>query len=175
MSLPSKQLALRLYAPTSKGARSEAKVERILVPPRPSSSSTDEIVLAEIQAAGFNRREEWSMMGAYPGLTYPSTMGCDAVATIHGDKTGSRYIINPTVGWASSAEAPEASVAPASGEANEYGGKGFGILGGTKATNGEGTFQEYLWVRKAMLVPCPEHLAATQAAALPCGGVTAYR
>lgn len=171
MSLPKEQLALRLhFAPkdSPKGTRHEAKVETIPIPSEPQGN--DDLVLVQLQAAGFNRRDEWSLMGAYPGLMDNSIMGCDGVGVIHGDQSGKRYVINPTVGWTSAEAGPDFD-----GSSNEFGGKGFGILGGTKPTGGQGTFQEYIWVKRTSLIDCPDHLTACQASALPCGGVTAYR
>lgn len=135
------------------------------------------MVLLKLHAAGFNRRDEWSMIGAYPGLTFPSTMGCDGVGSIEGDSSGRLYLIVPTRGWESDPDGPEAEVpgAPSHVVSNKLGGKGFGILGQTKPTGGQGTFAEYIEVEKDQLVPVPSHLSAVQAAALPCGGVTAFR
>ncbi|MEP7050328.1 MAG: NAD(P)-dependent alcohol dehydrogenase [Pseudomonadota bacterium] len=39
----------------------------------------------------------------------------------------------------------------------------------------DGTLREYMTVDAAALVPAPPHLSATEAACLPCAGVTAYR
>lgn len=134
-------------------------------------------MLLKLHAAGFNRRDEWSMQGAYPGLVFPSTMGCDGVGSIEGDKSGQLYLIVPTRGWETDVDGPEAELPGAKPEIvnNKLGGKGFGILGQTKPTGGQGTFAEYIEVEKDQLVKAPQHLSATQAAALPCGGVTAYR
>lgn len=104
-------------------------------------------------------------------------MGCDGVGSIEGDDSGRLYLIVPTRGWESDPDGPEAEVpgAPPHVVSNKLGGKGFGILGQTKPTGGQGTFAEYIEVEKDQLVPVPSHLSAVQAAALPCGGVTAFR
>lgn len=143
----------------------------------PKARTSEGMVLLKIHAAGFNRRDEWSMIGAYPGLTFPSTMGCDGVGTIEGDSSGQLYLIVPTRGWESDPDGPEAELPGAKPEVvnNKLGGKGFGILGQTKPTGGQGTFAEYIEVEQDQLVKVPSHLSAVQAAALPCGGVTAYR
>ncbi|CAO1614913.1 unnamed protein product [Parajaminaea phylloscopi] len=138
------------------------------------------MVLLRVLAAGFNRRDEWSMQGAYPGLQYPSTLGCDACGVlVDTDKGtdadgGKRFVIVPTRGWERDPEGPEAEL-PGAKVTNKLGGTGFGLLGGTKQTGGTGCFAEYVTVEQDQLVEVPSHLSATQAAALPCGGVTAYR
>lgn len=138
------------------------------------------MVLLKVLAAGFNRRDEWSMQGAYPGLTYPSTLGCDAAGIVVQGGGGStdgqkRFLIVPTRGWEKDPDGPEADLPGASNVANKLGGKGFGLLGGTRQTGGVGCFAEYVTVERDQLVEIPPHLSAVQAAALPCGGVTAYR
>lgn len=124
------------------------------------------------------------MQGAYPGLTYPSTMGCDACGVVIDAKTGAetrggkQYLVVPTRGWKDDEAGPEGDLPGASGGAvaqNRLGGKRFGLLGGTKQTGGVGCFTEYMTVEEDQLVESPPHLDATEAAALPCGGVTAYR
>jgi NADPH:quinone reductase-like Zn-dependent oxidoreductase len=121
----------------------------------------------------------------WPGLTYEnSTFGCDGAGTIVRGSSSFKpshpqglVLLNPTRGWASDAAGPEAEV-PGSKESkatNEFGGRGFGLLGATKPTGGVGCFAEYVQVAADQVVNVPAHLDALQAACLPCGGVTAYR
>ncbi|EPQ28794.1 uncharacterized protein PFL1_03597 [Pseudozyma flocculosa PF-1] len=176
--------ALQLEKPPGepkKGARNLALV-RDVPTPRPNPDQ----VLVKVVAAGFNRRDEWSMVGAYPGLIYKnSTMGCDAAGVVvapadwqmENNHPQKLVLLVPTRGWESDPDGPEAELPGASDvqRSNGLGGKGFGILGGTGATNGVGTFAEYVAVEKDHIVPAPKHLTAEQASTLPCAVVTAYR
>lgn len=187
MSIPSSFKALQLERPPPQDGK---KPKRNVAAIRSVETPKDEqgMVLVKIAAAGFNRREEWSMIGAYPGLSYEnSTLGCDGVGTIvRGKKSQEDYlpahpkglvILVPIRGWIKDPRVPEAEVpgSVASKTKNRLGGSGFGLLGGTKNTGGVGTFSEYVQVESDMVVNVPAHLNAVEAAALPCGGVTAYR
>lgn len=119
------------------------------------------------------------------GLTYKdSTFGCDGAGVIvRGDASfkpshpKQLVLLVPTRGWTSDPAGPEAEL-PGSKEShvvNDFGGKGFGLLGSTKPTNGAGTFAQYIQVGADQIVDAPAHLDAVQAACLPCGGVTAFR
>ncbi|CCF54093.1 related to acetyl coenzyme A synthetase / conserved uncharacterized protein (N-terminal fragment) [Ustilago hordei] len=176
--------ALQLEKPSGepkKGARNIAALREVPTP-KPASDQ----VLVKILAAGFNRRDEWSMIGAYPGLVYKNaTMGCDGAGTIvapegfsiPNDHPDGVVLLTPTRGWASDKDGPEAELPGLSDEqrTNGLGGKGFGILGATAPTNGVGCFAEYVAVEKDQIVPAPKHLTPEQAATLPCASVTAYR
>jgi propionyl-CoA synthetase len=182
MSLPSTFKALQLEKPPSdapKGSRNIAAIRKVSMP-----SEAPGMVLVKISAAGFNRRDEWGMLGQYPGLTYTnSTFGCDGVGTIvrggsHKSKNSKGLVVLvPIRGWKKAEAGPEAELPGVSSEAakNKLGGSGFGLLGCTKPTGGVGTFAEYVQVEEEMVVDVPSHLNAVQAAALPCGGVTAFR
>ncbi|PWN45472.1 NAD(P)-binding protein [Ceraceosorus guamensis] len=182
MSIPTSQKVLRLEKPhdQQKGQRNLAAVREALVP-----DAKDGQVLVQIHAAGFNRRDEWAMLGAYPGLTYKdSTLGCDGAGVIVRGDAASKpthpqglVLLVPTRGWASDKAGPEGELpnSTESKQVNDLGGKGFGLLGATKPTSGAGTFAEYIQVGKDQVADAPRHLDAVQAACLPCGGVTAYR
>jgi NADPH:quinone reductase-like Zn-dependent oxidoreductase len=185
--IPSSCKALQLEKAQDKSnGRNVAAIRTVDVPGKPSEG----MVLIKMLAAGFNRRDEWGMMGMYPGLIYKnSTFGCDGVGVIAAGRRSTEekdslpehkdglVVLVPTRGWTSDEEGPEAAVpgAPTSVLKNKLGGTGFGLLGCTKQTNGVGTFCEYMQVEDDMFVNVPGHLNAVQAAALPCGGVTAYR
>ncbi|SNX81679.1 related to acyl-CoA synthetase [Melanopsichium pennsylvanicum] len=177
--------ALQLEKPTGSPNKRARNVAALRTVPKPEPTS-DKVVV-KILAASFNRRDEWSMVGAYPGLIYNNaTMGCDGAGTVeqpdgsevpnneHPDKI---VLINPTRGWTSNEDGPELELPGLSPEQriNGLGGKGFGILGAVAQTNGVGTFAEYVAVEKDQLVPAPKHLTPEQAAALPCASLTAYR
>ena len=73
------------------------------------------------------------------------------------------------VGWNSSPTGPDSD-------------QPFGILGGVKQTKGRGTFAEYIAMPETDVVECPAHFldgsdeaGIFQAAAVPLGGLTAYR
>ncbi|KAK0537885.1 hypothetical protein OC842_001485 [Tilletia horrida] len=180
MSIPQTQKAFQLFKAESKekGARNIARVVE-----RPVPQPGTEQVLVKILAAGFNRRDEWSMIGAYPGLTYEnSILGCDGAGVVisgnyKSDHPDGLVVLAPSRGWLKDATGPEAEVpgAPDSVRKNEFGGSGFVILGGTKGAKGAGMMQEYLAVDPQYLLPAPKHLSAVECATLPCAGVTSWR
>ncbi|UZJ55994.1 hypothetical protein CBS101457_005314 [Exobasidium rhododendri] len=183
MSLPTTYKALQLV----KGPEDSPKPLRHLAVVRNVSMPAEApgMVLIKIYASGFNRRDEWAMGGQYPGLTFEnSTFGCDGVGKVVRGSSSQKpkhpkglVVLVPIRGWLSDETGPEAELPGASPEStkNKLGGKGFGLLGTTKPTGGVGTFAEYVQVEDDMIVDVPAHLDAVQAAALPCGGVTAYR
>ena len=109
--------ALQLERPSGepkKGARNIAAVREVPVP-KPSSDQ----VLVKILAAGFNRRDEWSMVGAYPGLIYKNaTMGCDGAGTVvspEGHSIPNQHpdnlvLLTPTRGWHTDPSGQEAEL-----------------------------------------------------------------
>lgn len=170
--------ALQLEVPVGgprKGSRNIVALRDVSMP-----QVGDGCVLVKVLAAGFNRRDEWSALGLYPGLIYEnSTFGCDGCGVIVDPTTlqvvdPTLQILVPSRGWDSDPLGPEAAL-PDSTYRNEFGGTGFAILGGTKGTCGAGTFTEYIAVKRDQLVPAPAHLDAIQSASLPCAALTAYR
>ncbi|KAK0554225.1 hypothetical protein OC846_000934 [Tilletia horrida] len=178
MSIPTKQKAFQLFKAKEKGARNEARVVEREVP-KPENGQ----VLVKILSAGFNRRDEWSMTGMYPGLTYENAvLGCDAAGVVvSGSHTSSHpqglVILSPSRGWIKDPTGPESELpgAPASVKNNEFGGSGFVIVGATKGVKGAGYMQEYIAVDPAHLLPAPRHLDANECATLSCAGVTSWR
>lgn len=174
--LPSSQKALQLTrAPEDapKGTPHTVAVRQVPVPPVQPGQ-----VLVRVLAAGFNRRDEWSRHGLYPGLVYEdSTLGCDAAGVVLSPSTGvpqgGLVLPVPLRGWDSDPLGPGRDATDAG--PNELGGRGFGLLGATKPTGGKGTFCEYLVLDEDQVVPAPKHLDAVYAAALPCAATTAYR
>lgn len=119
--------------------------------------------LVRVHAAAFNRRDWWIQQGRYAGLKFPIILGSDGAGVVeqvndqvHRDWIGREVIINPSLHW---------------GENEAYQGKQFNILGLPQ----DGTFAEYVRVPVANLHEKPAHLSFEEAAALPLGGVTAYR
>ncbi|MCH7412131.1 zinc-binding dehydrogenase [Belliella sp. R4-6] len=120
-------------------------------------------VLVQIRAAALNHRDEWCRQGLYPGLKDGVVMGSDGAGVIsvvgeNVDKKniGREVIINPAMHW---------------GENQKAQGKEFMILGMPE----NGTFAEYVKVNFDRIHDKPKNLNWEQAAALPLGGLTAYR
>jgi NADPH:quinone reductase-like Zn-dependent oxidoreductase len=119
--------------------------------------------LVKMKAAALNRRDQWIREGKYPGIKAGSTLGSDGAGevTAAGSKTdkhwiGKSVIINPNINWGDNPMVPS---------------RQYHILG----MPSDGTLAEYILVDIDRLVEKPAHLSFTQAAALPLGGLTAYR
>ncbi|UOQ71892.1 zinc-binding dehydrogenase [Hymenobacter cellulosilyticus] len=120
-------------------------------------------VLVEIHAAALNHRDVWIQKGQYAGLRYPCIVGSDGAGIItavgpgaDASLRGQSVLINPGHNWGDN---PAAQA------------RGFTILGLPE----QGTFAQYVRVAAHYVWPLPAHLSFEQAAALPLGGVTAYR
>jgi NADPH:quinone reductase-like Zn-dependent oxidoreductase len=129
----------------------------------PAKSAGPGEALVRISAAALNHRDVWIRQGKYAGLKWPIIVGSDGVGTVEavGDGVdaawvGRRVVIDPGTGWG---DDPRAQ------------GKDYRILGLPE----DGTLAEYTKVSATQLVACPEHLTDAEAAALPLGGLTAYR
>lgn len=109
-------------------------------------------VLVQLHAAALNRRDWWITQGQYPGIVYPIILGSDGA----GVAEGREVILNPAFDW---------------GENPAYPSKSFQILGLPK----NGTFAEWVAVPHRQVYDKPAHLNMEQAAALPLGGLTAFR
>lgn len=119
--------------------------------------------LVRMKAIALNRRDEWIKEGKYPNIRYGGTLGSDGagiVESVGDDKDkewiGKEVVINPNIDWG-----PDPDV-----QSTKY-----TILG--MPVNG--TFAEYCLVGADRLQPKPFHLDFLQAAALPLGGLTAFR
>lgn len=119
--------------------------------------------VVELEAAAFNRRDLWIKLGQYAGLKFPCIPGSDGagiVSSVGSDAAaswvGKHVIINPSFDWGSS----EASQGPK-----------FSILGLPR----DGTLAEKVAVPTGQLFAKPAHLDWEHAAALPLGGLTAFR
>lgn len=120
-------------------------------------------VLVKMKASSMNRRDEWIKEGKYPNIRYGAILGSDgsgiieAVGQASDEKlVAKEVVINPNVNW---------------GPDPEVQSKNYSILG--MPVNG--TFAEYCLVDADRVQPKPAHLDILQAAALPLGGLTAYR
>lgn len=119
--------------------------------------------LVRIKAAAFNRRDWWIQQGKYAGLKFPIVLGSDGAGVVervggpsHSHWIGREVVINPSLEW---------------GDDESFQGKSFHILGLPQ----DGTFAEFVRVPVANLHEKPVHLSFEAAAALPLGGLTAYR
>lgn len=108
--------------------------------------------VVRVRAAALNHREVFITRGLYPNIHLPCTLGADGA----GEIDGRAIVIDPTFGWGDDERVwrPDAH-----------------ILG----VPGDGTFAQYVAVPAQNVYDKPAHLSFEEAAALPLGGVTAYR
>jgi NADPH:quinone reductase-like Zn-dependent oxidoreductase len=136
---------------------SEIRIEETDIP-----QINDGECLVKIKAAALNHRDIWIQKGMYAGIALPCILGSDGageIVEIVGNsqfKRGDSVVINPNVDWGSNQNFPQ---------------KNYTILG--MPTNG--TFAEYIKVKSSQIHHKPLHLNWEEAAALPLGGLTAYR
>ncbi len=119
--------------------------------------------LIRIKAVALNRRDEWIREGKYPNIKLGVTMGSDGagiVEAVHDEVDepwiGQEVVINPNIDWGTDPEVQSSK---------------YTILGMPV----DGTFAEYIVVSIDRLQRKPRHLDFLQAAALPLGGLTAFR
>lgn len=112
----------------------------------------DDSAIVTLKAAGINRRDYWITYGLYPGIVFPTVLGSDGC----GIYEGREVVICPNVNWGNDQRFPL---------------EAYDIIGLKKY----GTFAEQIVVTKSSIYDKPAHLTATQAAALPLAGLTAYR
>lgn len=129
--------------------------------PEPQAGA-GEVVVA-VRAAALNHRDVWIKAGQYAGVKWPCVPGSDGAGDVVGlgegvDAAwlGREVVINPGSNWGDNERAQGAS---------------FSILGLPRF----GTLAEKVVVSVAQLAAKPPHLSWTEAAALPLGGVTAFR
>lgn len=120
-------------------------------------------VLIKLHAAALNRRDQWIREGKYPGIKLGTTLGSDGAGVVVnlGEEVDESWlnkevIINPNINWGKNPQV----------QAGDY-----NILG----MPSDGTFAEYVVVNMDRLHLKPDHLNWEEAAALPLGGLTAYR
>lgn len=120
-------------------------------------------VQVQLRAAALNHRDVWIQKGQYAGLKFPIILGSDGVGIISAlgegvdaSLLGQEVLINPGQHWG---DKPAAQ------------GPDFQILGLPQ----DGTFAEFVCVPAQQVRAKPAYLSVEQAAALPLGGVTAYR
>jgi zinc-binding alcohol dehydrogenase/oxidoreductase len=146
-----------------KAALLEAKGQAVRVQTVPDPEPRAGEVLVKVKAAALNHRDVWIQKGLYAGLKYPIILGSDGAgivakvgAEVDPSWVGKEVIINPGQAWGEEERAQAGS---------------FNILGLPE----NGTLAEFVKVESQYVVPKPGHLSFEEAAALPLGGVTAYR
>jgi len=120
-------------------------------------------VLVKVKAAALNRRDYWIQKGLYAGLKFPIILGSDGAGVVEkvgseseNDWIGREVMINPSFDW---------------GNEEDFQSSDFHILGLPQ----DGTFAEYVRVPIQNLHIIPPHLTFEEAAAIPLGGLTAWR
>ena len=146
-----------------KALRLDGVNQPLLLQDVPTPTPGPNEVLVQLRAAALNHRDVWIQRGQYAGLRFPCILGSDGAGIITalgegGDESliSQAVLINPGQAWG---ENPKAQA------------KNFTILGLPQ----QGTFAQYVSVPVQYVCPLPAHLTFEQAAALPLGGVTAYR
>lgn len=137
--------------------------EKIKLEEKPIPEPKPDEVVVNIRSAALNRRDLFITYGLYPGMSLPTILGADGAGEIAkvGEnvkefQTGDEVILNPSINW---------------GENDEYNSRDFHILG----MPSDGTFAEYVVIKKENVFKKSSHLTFEEAAALPLAGVTAYR
>ncbi len=127
--------------------------------PQPSGDQ----VLIRIQAAALNRRDIWIQKGLYPNIQTPCILGSDGSGTVEEvgpdapeSLKGRSVVINPGLEWGDDERAQS---------------QDFRVLG----MPDPGTFAEYFCISAKYVYGKPPYLDHRHAAALPLGGLTAYR
>lgn len=120
-------------------------------------------VLVQVKAGALNHRDEWCRQGLYPNLQDGVTLGSDGAGVVAelGEGAdayllGNEVIINPSLNWGTDQRVQV---------------KDYKILG----MPDNGTLAEYISIKSDRIYAKPSHLSWEEAAALPLGGLTAYR
>ncbi|MBF9220229.1 zinc-binding dehydrogenase [Hymenobacter ruricola] len=122
-------------------------------------------ILVRLHAAALNHRDVWIQKGQYGGIKLPCILGADGAGEVatHGPEVpaeapavGARVLLYPGLRWGNN---PKVQA------------KDFVVRG----MPDPGTFAEYITLPAEYVRPLPAHLSYEQGAALPLGGLTAYR
>ncbi|WP_296622494.1 zinc-binding dehydrogenase [Marivirga sp.] len=120
-------------------------------------------VLVKITAVALNHRDQFIREGKYPGINPGTILGSDACGTVMeiGEQVDAVWkdkevLINPNIDW---------------GENPKVQSSQYHILG----TPSDGLFCEYVTIDTKKIAEKPAHLSAEGGAALPLGGMTAFR
>ena len=120
-------------------------------------------VLIKLSAAALNKRDQFIREGKYPNIKFGSILGSDGVGEIvetgkeiNKKFLGKKVVINPNINW---------------GDNEAIQSRDYAILGMPSS----GTLAEYTVVNQDRVHEVPSHLSDEENAALPLGGLTAYR
>jgi NADPH:quinone reductase-like Zn-dependent oxidoreductase len=140
------------------GAPEQLKLEAV-ADPIPGAGEA----VVRLRAAALNHRDAWIRHGLYAGIKLPVILGSDGAGTVEevGERVdrsliGSDVVINPSLDW---------------GTDDRVQGSAYRILG----LPDDGTYAEKVKVPATNLVAKPASLSWEEAAAIPLGGLTAYR
>ena len=129
--------------------------------PVPQAKAGQAVV--QLKAAALNHRDQWIREGKYPNIEIGTTLGSDGAGVVSAigegvDSAwlGKEVIINPNKAWGKNKAVQSAE---------------YNILG----MPSDGTLAEYVLGEVDRLVEKPQHLSFEEAAALPLGGLTAFR
>lgn len=126
--------------------------EKIRIEDVPAPEAGEGWSIVRLGAAALNHRDVFITRGLYPKIELPRILGSDG----SGEIDGRAVVIDPTIGWGADERVWSRDAA---------------ILG----MPADGTFAQQVAVPNENIHPKPEHLSVEEAAALPLGGVTAYR
>nr|RBQ87621.1 hypothetical protein FVER53263_00022 [Fusarium verticillioides] len=129
----------------------------------------DHEVLVQLKAAALNHRDLFVRQHQYPAISLDHPMLSDGYGVItevgrdvsNKSLLGENVLLTPMRGWISDPAGPEDP-------------QKWSITGSTRLYD-VGTAQDYVCVHKDEVVPAPKHLSATEGAALPLVGLTAWR
>jgi zinc-binding alcohol dehydrogenase/oxidoreductase len=117
-------------------------------------------VRVDLVAAALNRREWWQRRGEVEQPIIAGSDGAGIVSSVGEGVThvheGEEVVVNPSLDW---------------GDAEEFSGPGFRILGGRDP----GTYAEQIVLPAYQVRPRPQNLTWEESAALPLAGLTAWR
>lgn len=135
----------------------------LLIKDVPVPELYDNEILVKVNSASLNHRDLWIAEGMYSKIKLPVILGSDCSGTvesvnddIHEFKPGDEVILNPGLHWGSN---------------EDFQSSDFSILG----MPDNGTFAEFVKIRRSNVFRKPEHLTNEQAASIPLAGVTAFR
>ena len=150
--------AVRIHAIDREAGPQQFRVDSV-DDPTPAAGE----MLVKIRRAAFNRRDVFISQGLYPRIQLPCVPGSDGVGTVaalgdgvRGPAVGTRVVLDPTMGW---------------GDNPRVWRREAHVLG----MPDQGTFAEYIAIPAGNVHPAPASLSDDEAAAVPLGGVTAYR